>query len=197
MYYKGIPEFEFGHGLSYSDWSLNWVDDNENDSEHRAVLDPKNLPLLQLYENSSVTVRISLTNLGPYVGSQTVLVFWRPIRAIDDDDDNVLYLDSNRRNARSGRNSRSRDLLNQKLINFYGTVLLEVGENQRFQINVAWKDLALWDSASDSFSVEPGPYELIIQIDSSTKLIRRLTVMPSSTITERLEDMNGLSHLRH
>ena len=67
LYYKGAPEFPFGHGLSYSQWELDWLDSQEGQL------------YLELTEESPV-IRVSITirNTGPYTGGQTVLLFWRP-----------------------------------------------------------------------------------------------------------------------
>jgi beta-D-xylosidase 4 len=65
MYYTGSPEFVFGHGLSYSNWGIEW-----NQAESRFRLDATT--------RSSLKVDINVTNLGPTKGSQNVLLFWRP-----------------------------------------------------------------------------------------------------------------------
>jgi len=69
MYYTGEPEFVFGHGLSYTSWSLDWADAE---------------PLLWRLDSletvsKSVSVRAAVANTGDRAGKQTALLFWRPI----------------------------------------------------------------------------------------------------------------------
>jgi len=66
LYYKGAPEFPFGHGLSYSQWELYWSD-SQND-----------MTLELTGDAPSIRVSITIRNSGPYTGGQTVLLFWRP-----------------------------------------------------------------------------------------------------------------------
>jgi len=66
LYYKGKPEFPFGHGLSYSAWGLEWGDNEARSSLELSDSDP----MLR------TTIRVK--NNGPKRGRQTVLMFWRP-----------------------------------------------------------------------------------------------------------------------
>lgn len=63
MYYRGVAEFAFGHGLSYSRWKLDWHDKG---------------PLHWNVNGPPLLVRLSLTNQGSISGAQTVLLVWRP-----------------------------------------------------------------------------------------------------------------------
>lgn len=68
LYYKGTPEFAFGHGLSYSSWTLQWADSTEKKSLSLEL--SSNAPTLRL--------KILVKNEGPRRGRQTVLLFWKP-----------------------------------------------------------------------------------------------------------------------
>eukprot|EP00546_Thalassionema_frauenfeldii_P021547 CAMPEP_0178896880 /NCGR_PEP_ID=MMETSP0786-20121207/1430_1 /TAXON_ID=186022 /ORGANISM="Thalassionema frauenfeldii, Strain CCMP 1798" /LENGTH=194 /DNA_ID=CAMNT_0020567355 /DNA_START=501 /DNA_END=1085 /DNA_ORIENTATION=- len=68
LYYKGTPEFPFGHGLSYSAWTLQWADSTEEESVSLEL--SSNAPTLRL--------KMLVKNEGPRRGRQTVLLFWKP-----------------------------------------------------------------------------------------------------------------------
>ena len=85
MYYEDEAEFEFGHGLSYSIWKLQWVrnsraEDNRQDALH-LYLPPSEVQseVLDSDPRNEVTVSVQLSNLGPFSGNQTVLLFWEPV----------------------------------------------------------------------------------------------------------------------
>lgn len=61
LYYTGKPEFAFGTGLSYSQWSVELM------SADREVAT----------ESASTAFRVKLTNKGPMAGQQRVLAFLR------------------------------------------------------------------------------------------------------------------------
>jgi beta-glucosidase-like glycosyl hydrolase len=71
-HYQGVAEFEFGHGLSYSQWQL------QVEQEDVELLDTG---LTEDTSDASITLDVRVTNLGPYPSSQTVLLFWRPMEA--------------------------------------------------------------------------------------------------------------------
>jgi hypothetical protein len=64
MYYKGIAEFSFGHGLSYSEWGLEWHDKG---------------PLTLVKDGPPLRIRLSLTNNGPFSGAQNIILLWQPV----------------------------------------------------------------------------------------------------------------------
>jgi beta-D-xylosidase 4 len=66
MYYDGPTEFPFGHGLSYSEWRLEWSGHQLNRASGRS--------------DGAWTVQVNITvyNTGPLAGSQNVLLFWQP-----------------------------------------------------------------------------------------------------------------------
>lgn len=68
IYYTGLPEFSFGHGLSYSDWELEWNDFSPED------------PVTIGNWKSLIQVHVNVTNHGPWAGSQRILLFWVPAR---------------------------------------------------------------------------------------------------------------------
>ena len=67
IYYSGNVEFAFGHGLSYSQWEIEWQSNNDVD-----------LPLVLTDGQESLQVSVNVTNRGPLSGSQNILLFWRP-----------------------------------------------------------------------------------------------------------------------
>lgn len=62
LYYTGTPEFAFGTGLSYSEWSLEVVHAHGQLETERGV--------------ANFAVRV--TNMGPIAGQQRVMAFARP-----------------------------------------------------------------------------------------------------------------------
>jgi hypothetical protein len=65
IYYTGIPEFAFGHGLSFSKWDLEW---------HNVL----EVPMVLTDDREVLRVSVNVTNRGPLRGSQNVLLFWHP-----------------------------------------------------------------------------------------------------------------------
>jgi hypothetical protein len=168
MYYSGKAEFTFGHGLSYSKWKLDWV----NDTGDNILGDRSDtLPALELFESKATQFHVSLQNLGPHTigSSQTVLLFWRPaISTGKDESCDFALVDEDEKKK-----------LRQKMVNFQESSLLRVEQYETLAFHLNWKDFALWDSNSNSSSVLPGSYELIVQV-ADTHLIRRLEVIPSN-----------------
>merc|ERR1712048_826855 len=62
LYYTGTPEFAFGTGLSYSEWTLEVTDAGQELGADRG----------------STPFSVKLTNKGPHAGQQRVLAFVRP-----------------------------------------------------------------------------------------------------------------------
>lgn len=169
MYYTGKAEYTFGHGLSYSRWKLDWV----NDAGDNVVSDRSDtLPTLNLYESASTRFRVSVKNLGPHItgSSQTLLLFWRPTKIIEKEETRGF----------APVNKGEKRKIRQKLIDFQESSLLRVGQSEMLEFHLHWKDFTLWDSNSNAFIVLPGSYELVIQV-ADIYLIRRLEVTPSNT----------------
>jgi hypothetical protein len=70
LYYKGTPEFAFGHGLSYSKWDLEWA---KSSNIKHLTLDNGRGSL-----GRTTRIRVLVKNIGPLPGRQTILLFWRP-----------------------------------------------------------------------------------------------------------------------
>ena len=68
MYYMKTPEFEFGSGLSFSEWDLAWGDDDD------AIT-------LSLGAMSSLELSVHLTNKGSTPGRNTALLFFGSLSA--------------------------------------------------------------------------------------------------------------------
>ena len=170
MYYSGKAEFTFGHGLSYSNWKLDWV----NHAGDNIVTGDRSdtVPTLELFESKATHFLVSLQNLGPHTtgSSQTVLLFWRPAKSTGKDEARDFDL----------VDKHEKRKLRQKLIGFQETSLLHVEQSETLAFHLNWKDFALWDSNSNSYTVLPGSYELIVQV-ADTHLIRRLEVIPSNS----------------
>ena len=69
MYYTGDPEFSFGHGLSYSNWTLS----SDALVSYETILDGAS--------QAAVHWNVTVTNHGPYPGGQTILLFGIPLDA--------------------------------------------------------------------------------------------------------------------
>jgi hypothetical protein len=172
MYYQGTPEFAFGHGLSYSKWKIDWVDDSGGNVEDGRG---NTLPTLKLYKSAPTRLQLSVQNLGPHTtgSSQTILLFWRPFNSINEDvSSDFIPVDKNKRRK-----------IRQKLIDFQQTSLLDIRQSETIEFELNWKDFALWDSTKNSSLVSPGSYELVVQV-ADTHMIRRLEVVSSPNIQE-------------
>jgi len=121
LYYKGTPQFPFGHGLSYSNWELDIVSPflhNDWDFE----------------QTNAYQLDVNVTNVGPFLGSQTVLLLLKP--------------------------PRKQTRLLQKLVGFEGTGELQPGESQMLSFQIESNLLEIWRDALNTTSVEPGDYQL-------------------------------------
>lgn len=168
MYYSGKAEFTFGHGLSYSQWQLDWVHDAGDNlmSERRDTFST-----LKLFDSKPTLLKVSVQNLGPHTSgsSQTILLFWRP-----------TYLNKKGKTrdfASIGKDGKRK--IRQKLIDFQESSLLHVGQSEEVEFQLNWNDFALWDSNSNSSAVLPGSYELVVKV-ADTHLTRQLEVVPSN-----------------
>lgn len=142
LYYKGTPEFPFGHGLSYSQWELEWDnDDNDDDKEDGLGSQDSSLDLWFLPNepqlSSSVRVGVVVRNKGPFVGGQTVLLFWRPTPSL------TSTLD-----------------IRERLIGFQGITSLAIDEETRVEFEIHPHDFALWDRTQNATQTLPGAYTL-------------------------------------
>eukprot|EP01052_Picozoa_sp_SAG31_P030385 SAG31_NODE_3113_length_4660_cov_2.867354_2_plen_310_part_00 len=76
MHYRGNPLWAFGHGMSYTNWSFAWVDENPHD-------DTDGLPLKQQHVSTTavasgevrLTHAVKVTNTGKIASAITVLGF--------------------------------------------------------------------------------------------------------------------------
>jgi hypothetical protein len=134
MYYKGQAEFAFGHGLSYSEWQLTWTDSTY------AVLKA----------DEPLNLQVKVVNVGPFPGSETVLLFWRPLDSQVD--------------------------IRQKFVAFVGTEHLEVGEHRVLDVSFKYEHLALWKESLQGTAVATGMYELEARGANGVKVTRRLFV---------------------
>ena len=169
MYYTGKAEFSFGHGLSYSKWKLDWVNDiNDNGSSGSETV-----PALKLQDFTPTQFHVSVKNLGPHTpgGSQTVLLFWRPFNDIENDEQLHDFPVIDKEKSRKIR---------RKLIGFQETKVLLTGESETLEFKLTWKDFAMWDSRSKASTVLLGDYELVVQT-ADTYLTRRLEIVSSNS----------------
>lgn len=132
MYYRRTPEFSFGDGLSYSTWSLDWGESYE----------PKRL---MLGSSEEIQIELNVTNEGPRDGSQSVLLFWRPL-------------------------SSDLGTLRQKLADFAGTDVLKAGESQELSFTITEETFALWNDEQKALSAVPGLYWLEAQAAGRARL---------------------------
>ena len=168
MYYSGQAEFEFGHGLSYSQWEMEWVDSTGNNLMND---ESGTLPNLKLYDSKTTKFYVSVQNLGPHAGasSQTILLFWRPT-------------------SKEGVDKDGKRKLRQKLIDFQESSTLHVGQSETLEFHLNWEDFAMWDSASNAAIVSHGTYELVVQV-AGCQLVSLLEIVPPN--------MQESANLRH
>ncbi|KAL3922324.1 MAG: hypothetical protein SGILL_002267 [Bacillariaceae sp.] len=162
-YYSGIPEFPFGHGLSYSNWYLDWWF-NHTDNVLGASGE------LKMKESETVRIAVRIQNLGSpdYQGtsSQTILLFWRPLES--------QLLEENRKLPR------------KKLVAFYGSKPLREGDIEEMEFEIKWGDFALWSSKESSHKVLPGMYRLDL-VAAGTQLTKTVQVVHSQDRIETLQ----------
>jgi Glycosyl hydrolase family 3 C-terminal domain len=197
LHYQDTPEFEFGHGLSYSAWGLQWIDVQSTmvraasgSSRHTASErddgswcltlpdrteggDSTSFLLRDSLPQSSLTVSVEVKNLGPMDGYQTVLLFWKPIQVTVPSDVTMPR---------------------QKLIDFAGTTEqpLQVDQTRTVSWKMTLQDFALWrkgDASSDPYNatqmsqhVFPGSYLIEARAANNVTISRRLVIDSSSNV---------------
>jgi len=180
MYYNGTPEFAFGHGLSYSSWQLDWVDQEEEDRHRGAVENPTALPSMaySLQESGTLHIHVVIKNMkgpghstpGVAAGSkQTLLLFYRP------------------RYETMAVPKRGSQMLQQKLIDFQETSkALKVGQSELLEFEVDWNDFAVWDPVANSWTVLYGMYDIIVSTANSqvSRMLELIPAVPSTSTVE-------------
>lgn len=84
MFYTGTPEFAFGAGLSYTTWQMGWHEDQTHGGTGPEQLVYSLAAAADAGGSganavaNSTELRITLSNVGPMAGRQTLLMFWRP-----------------------------------------------------------------------------------------------------------------------
>jgi len=153
MYYTGIPEFPFGHGLSYSRWDLEWHKTSEPD-----------VPWILSDDDDSyirgLRIGVNVTNLGPHIGSQTVLLFWYLAPPPTTTTTTTTRISS----SEPKQNNR----LRQKLAGFQGTTRpLNVNESEILEFQINLQTFELWqekeeheEEGTSTFRVQNGIYFL-------------------------------------
>jgi beta-D-xylosidase 4 len=152
LFYQGIPEFPFGHGLSYNQWRLSWHSTSKDEKDD-VVVDSNINHIMVLRSNDSIKIRIVVENLGPYFdgGVQTILLFWSPVK-----------MSTSFSNSETTRINQGMVL--RRLIGFQGTSSsVLVNSKEIVEFDVQWKDFALWNTSTNSTMVIPGRYELRVQ----------------------------------
>merc|ERR1711957_1090202 len=180
MYYQGNPEYAFGHGLSYSKWKIDWIDDSGSYVEDSNQNTP---PTLKLHESISTRLQLSVQNAGPHTpgSSQTLLLFWRPFKGINEDaSSDLIPVDRNEKRK-----------IRQKLIDFQQTSFLDMRQSETIEFELNWKDFALWDSTNNASLVSTGSYELVVRV-ADTQITRRLELISSN-----IQEDAAFSQLRY
>eukprot|EP00521_Asterionellopsis_glacialis_P014611 CAMPEP_0195294214 /NCGR_PEP_ID=MMETSP0707-20130614/14353_1 /TAXON_ID=33640 /ORGANISM="Asterionellopsis glacialis, Strain CCMP134" /LENGTH=844 /DNA_ID=CAMNT_0040355121 /DNA_START=52 /DNA_END=2586 /DNA_ORIENTATION=+ len=145
MFYTGEPEFSFGHGLSYTSWSLKWSKKSKKsqESESEAMLQQqRNLQWSTTEYVSGIVGKIlhfdiEVTNTGTRAGKQTILLFVVPKTKFDD---KVYQVP-----------------LKQKLLSYQNVDAVNPGEHRRLRFRVDTLELAVANQNGDK-TVLPGEY---------------------------------------
>eukprot|EP01007_Sphenomonas_quadrangularis_P001665 NODE_26_length_2576_cov_490.336367_g21_i0.p1 GENE.NODE_26_length_2576_cov_490.336367_g21_i0~~NODE_26_length_2576_cov_490.336367_g21_i0.p1 ORF type:complete len:583 (-),score=224.52 NODE_26_length_2576_cov_490.336367_g21_i0:230-1978(-) len=132
-FYSGTPLWEFGFGLSYTTFSLEW--DGATPATHKIDL------TAGLIAQTTPSYEVVVTNTGKIAGAETVLVFWSP--------DSVPL-------------PEGAPVPPKKVLFDFAKVFLQPGESQRlfFTLKDAARTISLVD-ASGNKMVHPGSYSLI------------------------------------
>jgi beta-glucosidase len=130
MYFRGEPQYAFGHGLSYTTFAYaNLRTDAPS-----------------LARDGSIDVTADVTNTGSRPGDEIVQLYVRyPESKVD------------------------RPL---KQLRGFARVTLAPGETRAVSLRLAAADLAYWDVARHTWSVEPGRVELMVGPSSSDRELR-------------------------
>ncbi len=151
MFYKGTPEFEFGFGLSYTSWRVEWVDAEEA------------LPIrwsLSANDIKRSRVRARVHNTGTRSGRQTLLLFVRP-KTLE---------------AAATRDPHMASLA-RKLVGYRGTgVHLAPGESHELEFEISPEMLRV-AQAADSSSIYKGEYEMFLWDGAENQVTRPLHIV--------------------
>ena len=77
MFYEGVPLYPFGHGLSYTSFSLRWA----ARGNLSVTLDLDSPHFVSDFAQRSFALEV--TNTGKRFGRETVMAFWVPHAALD------------------------------------------------------------------------------------------------------------------
>jgi len=158
MYYSGTPDFAFGSGLSYSQFEIAMAD-APRDVAIDHVADAADAADGHT-DAAAVSYAIRLTNRGPFVGGQRVLVFARP------------------KGSAAPKGSPR-----QRLCAYRAVAPLAVGASVDLNIALTFSSLASANSVGERV-VLPGEYEIVIS-DGASQLSTRLFLSGSPKVVEK------------
>ena len=120
------PTFAFGHGLSYTDFSIKDVMVSKTEDE--------------------ITASATVVNTGKYAGREVVQVY-------------------------ASVPSVKLDQPALRLVGFAKTKMLSVGESEKIELQISYRNLASFDEAADSFVLEAGEYVFRIGNSSDNTVV--------------------------
>jgi len=157
MFYRDTPEFPFGAGLSYTDWTFKWADSSATTGAPEPVV--YSISALNGEEKNPLHVHVH--NVGMRAGRHTVLMFWRP---------------------KAGTKLARKLKLVQKLVGYAGTgELVHPGQNKTLEFSLAPETLSIVPDGTLTTEkiLHPGEYEIFIPdgTGSNVALIRTVKVI--------------------
>ncbi|KPK85928.1 MAG: glucan 1,4-alpha-glucosidase [Bacteroides sp. SM23_62_1] len=130
-YFRGEPLYPFGYGLSFSEFQYEKIEVSKQ----------------EVYENDSITIRMTITNTGKYDGDEVIQLYVRDVES-----------------------SVTQPI---KSLKGFRRIFIRAGETKTIEIPLAINDLGYYDENKRNFVLEPGEFE--IQIGSSSSDIRLIT----------------------
>lgn len=156
-YYKEVPVFPFGFGLSYTTFKLS-APGHPSQSPKQGLLEPEFI----VTPDANATFEVVVANTGKREGDEVVLAFFRPLAI----------------NA-----TGPATLLNEQLFD-YRRVTLAPGKKSELKFTVSVTTLALHNEVGDLVSY-PGFYELLLSNGADQRLTFVLHLVGRQKVLER------------
>ena len=150
MWYTGEALYGFGHGLSYTNFSLDWT----TGSAPGSVTVPVHSVVAEI---PKVTFKVTVKNIGPVAGKETVMAHWSPPKSVD-------------------------PLLIRQLFAFNGT-MLEPGQSADLELSLPAAEAIATVTEDGNRVFYPGVYSVIVSRGNGGNLETTVTVGEGDPVT--------------